>query len=96
MKVYISGPVRGHADAIDRFIEAEMKLKADNTPFNPERILRNYPTEQMSERQIMNVCYTMLDQCEGIYMLNGWEDSLGAREEHGYALAKDLIIMYEP
>ena len=43
----------------------------------------------------MKMCFCMLDMCDSIYMIKGWEKSFGANREYGYALAKDMIIMYE-
>lgn len=43
----------------------------------------------------MKMCFCMLDMCEAIYILKGWEKSCGSNREYGYALAKDMIIMYE-
>ncbi|MBO5208498.1 MAG: DUF4406 domain-containing protein [Lachnospiraceae bacterium] len=37
----------------------------------------------------------MLDMCDAIYMLDGWQQSCGANRECGYALAKDKIILKE-
>lgn len=37
----------------------------------------------------------MLDMCQQIYMLKGWEKSLGANREFGYALAKGMTILNE-
>ena len=34
-------------------------------------------------------------QCEGIYMLQGWEESQGARIEHAMAKDAKLIVFYE-
>ena len=41
------------------------------------------------------MCFCMLDMCDSIYMIKGWEKSCGANREYGYALAKDMMIMYE-
>lgn len=34
-------------------------------------------------------------QCEGIYMLAGWEESQGARIEHAIAKEGGLVVFYE-
>nr|DAI09077.1 MAG TPA: protein of unknown function (DUF1937) [Caudoviricetes sp.] len=34
-------------------------------------------------------------QCEGIYMLAGWEESQGARLEHALAKEGGLVVFYE-
>ena len=35
----------------------------------------------------------MLDMCDGIYLLKGWEKSCGSNRELGYAMAKGKIIL---
>ena len=37
----------------------------------------------------------LLNMCDAIYMLKGWEKSRGANREYGYALASDKIIVME-
>lgn len=44
---------------------------------------------------MLNVDLVLLDLCDTIYMLKGWESSCGANREYGYALAKGLDIMFE-
>ena len=41
----------------------------------------------------MKVSLVLLDMCDAIYLLEGWQDSRGANREYGYALAKDYIIL---
>lgn len=43
----------------------------------------------------MDVDLQLLDMCDVIYMLKGWQQSLGCNREYGYALAKDIIILKE-
>ena len=43
----------------------------------------------------MKMSMTMLEMCQYIYMLKGWEKSLGANREYGYALASDMTIIRE-
>ena len=43
----------------------------------------------------MDRCMDMLQRCDAIYMLKGWEDSTGATQEHKYAKELGLEIMYE-
>jgi hypothetical protein len=43
----------------------------------------------------MDICLRLLDRCDTIYMLDGWQQSKGANREYGYALAKDMMIIKE-
>ena len=46
-------------------------------------------------REIVSTDIHMLLCCEGIYMLRGWEHSVGARAEHSLAQFMKLHIQYE-
>lgn len=37
----------------------------------------------------------MLDMCDAIYLLRGWEKSCGAKRELEFANSEDMEIMYE-
>ena len=40
-------------------------------------------------------CKTFYGHADALYMLHGWEHSLGARAEHAVAVALTLPIAYE-
>lgn len=95
MKVYISGPITGTHDYMWRFAEAEKQLKADGfSVANPAGLSTIMPADATYE-DYMKMCFTMLDICDAIYMLEGWQNSYGANREYGYALGKDMIIMLQ-
>ena len=35
----------------------------------------------------MKVCFSMIDVCDEVHLLQNWEDSEGAKREFSYALA---------
>lgn len=37
----------------------------------------------------------MLKMADAIYMLQGWENSIGANREYGYAMGASIKIIYE-
>ena len=95
MKVYISGPITGTSDYMERFKRAEeLLLKIGDIPVNPAAVNSSLP-EQTEYEEYMNMSITMLDMCDEIFMMNGWEKSCGANREYGYALAKGKIILFE-
>ena len=95
MKVYISGPVTGTGteDYVERFQKAEDELYGQGfIPVNPAAVNAMLPEETAYE-EYMKVSLVLLDMCDAIYLLEGWQDSRGANREYGYALAKDYIIL---
>ena len=75
--------------------EAENDLKSQGySVINPAKVNSNLP-EDTTWNEYMKMSFCMLDMCDGIYMLKGWKKSWGANRELGYAMAKNMIIMYE-
>ena len=95
MKIYISGAITGTDDYMERFAKAENELTEKGySVVNPAKVNAQLP-EDTTYEEYMKMCFCMLDMCEAIYMLDGFEKSCGANREYGYALAKDMIIMHE-
>ena len=95
MKVYISGAITGTDDYMERFARAEKELTEQGySVVNPAKVNAQLP-EDTTYEEYMKMSLCMIDMCESIYMLKGWEKSCGANREYGYALAKDMIIMHE-
>lgn len=95
MKIYISGAITDTNDYMERFAKAEKELtERGYSVVNPAKVNAQLP-EDTGYEDYMNMCFCMLDMCIAIYMLDGFEKSCGANRELGYALAKDMIIMYE-
>ena len=94
MKIYISGPITNVLDYKEKFERAEQNLKAKypNAEIINPTVLDKLPLEY---DEYMKLDLALLDMCDAIYMMNGWEKSKGACIEYGYALAKDLIVLEE-
>ena len=91
--IYISGKITGTKDYLDRFRKAEIQIgRADI--INPAKVNDNLP-KCTTYKQYMKMSLCMLEMCDTIYMLKGWEDSKGARLEHEYAKSNNYKIIYE-
>ena len=95
MKIYISGAITRTDDYMERFAKAEKELTEQGySVVNPAKVNAQLP-EDTSYEEYMKMCFCMLDMCDNICMLKGWEKSCGANREYGYAIAKDKIVMHE-
>lgn len=94
-RIYISGAITGTDDFMERFQKAEEKLKeAGHMVYNPARA-NSYMPDGTSYEEYMKVSFCLLDLADTIYMLEGWENSKGARRELEYAKEKGKAIIFE-
>ena len=93
-RIYISGPISGVEDFKHKFAQAERQLQEQGheviKPTDVELLLPNGAYEEY-----MRIDMLLLDMCDTIYMLKGWEKSCGANREYGYALAKNYTILQQ-
>ena len=92
MKLYLGGAITGTDDYMDRFSMAEKSLEVEHTIINPAKVNAQLPSDTNYE-DYMKMSFCMLDMCDGIYLLKGWEKSCGSNRELGYAMAKGKIIL---
>lgn len=87
-RLYISGAVTGTADAEERFRKAEQEYtKAGYKVLNPQKMCATLP--ELEHAEYMRLCFVLIDMCDYFHMIPGWENSKGANQEYGYALAKE-------
>lgn len=95
MKTYISGPITGTDDYMERFAVAEQELRDKGIKVvNPAAVNAMLP-EGTTYEEYMEMSICMLKMCTHIYMLKDWQNSKGCNREYGYALARGLTIIYE-
>ena len=94
MRVYISGGITDVENYKQFFDEAEKKLKSEgHEVINPTSFDSVLP--QLTYEEFMKFDIFLLDMCDAIYMLKGWQKSCGANREYGYALGMDKLIVME-
>ena len=95
MKIYISGAVTGTTDYLERFARAEEQLKAQGFEvINPAAVNAVLP-RSTAYGQYMAMSRVMLSFCDCVFMLNGWENSRGAKQEFAWSVLDSKQIYFE-
>lgn len=89
MRVYVAGAMTGKFDYKRYFMEAEETLKSmGHIVVNPA-----YLPEGLADYYEINKA--MIDQCDAIYVLKDYINSVGTKKEIEYAEATDKEVIYE-
>lgn len=95
-KIYISGPVTGTSDYVQKFQKMENFIKrsfSDLDVVNPVRIMSQMP--DTTYKQYLKLSLQLLDDCDLLVLLNGSEESKGCLVEVAYAKALGKEVLYE-
>lgn len=92
MRVYLSGPITDNPNYIEDFYGIEeLLIRQGLEVINPVRLCDAF--EDLSYEEYIRIDLVLLEMCDAVYMLKGWQDSKGAQLEYHYANAlKKLII----
>lgn len=94
MRLYISGKITNNPNYKEDFGKAEKWLLSKGiTPINPCKI--NDICDKLTYEEFMKVDYCLIDLCDGLFMLKGWQDSKGALSEMCYAKSLGKKILYQ-
>ena len=101
--IYIAGPMRGKENNNQTaFYNAEERLrKRGFKVINPICVGRGIASDDVIEampnllRDVMRFERTLVRYCDAIYMLEGWQDSQGAKAELVTAIGFDCMIFLE-
>lgn len=97
MKIYISGAITNNPNYKEDFERAEDYLQREYPSadiINPA-LVNSFLPKSTTHEEYMRMSFCMLDMCDSIYLLKGFEKSCGSNRELGYAMANNMIIMYE-
>lgn len=95
-RIYISGAITGTPDYMERFAEAEKNLtETGYEVVNPAKVNAQLP-ESTSYEDHMKMSICMLETCDYIYMLRGWQSSKGANIEFCKSKELNMRIFYQP
>ena len=94
MKIYIAGKITGLPIevAYAAFEKTEQHLKDEgHEPVNPMKLQHNHGR---TWAEYMRECFNALRECEAIYMMPGYINSIGACAEHEVARSLRLKVIY--
>lgn len=95
MIIYISGPITGVPDYKERFAAAgQLLLERDITVINPANMDKLLKGREANYGNILKMDMKLLELCDGILMLPGWEHSLGARTERQWMIDRKRPVWY--
>lgn len=94
LKVYISGPVTGNKEYKEQFGSMSYLLKREgHGAVNPVQIME--PVRRVLDyKTILNADLELLEGCDAVLFMPGWEDSKGCKKEYDKALRLGLKMFY--
>lgn len=84
MRIYISGPITNVEDYEEKFEKAATALRSNGYKdiVNPAELAKVLPEGEYDE--YMEICLKLLEGCDRMVMLPGWELSRGCNIEYGF------------
>lgn len=92
MKVYISGAIKNDPHYLEKFARVEKHLTKQNLiVINPCTLKHDH---DKSYKSYMKEDIKALLDCDAIFMIWGWKESVGAKFEHDTAKMCGIETMY--
>ena len=99
MRIYISGPISKRPnDALERFAAAKKDIIDTYGPeveFIDPLDIGNATSNNanLTQDEFMKISYTLMELCDSIYFMDGWQDSIGCKQEYIYAQNRHMTII---
>lgn len=94
MKIYISGPMEGVENYQEIFKRAADKLLGMGySVVNPAALQSAMCGDGFSRKDFLRIDLDLLEECDAILLLDGWEESKGCNREYGYALGCGKVCL---
>ena len=95
MRIYIAGPITGQKDFMERFAAAENKLRAAGHETSKPEKLNLMVLGTYKQKEYMKIRIPLLDTCEAVFCLIGWNHSDVANQEVAHAMETRKTILFE-
>ena len=95
MKIYLSGKITGTTDYMERFATKQKDVESKGYEVINPALIHSYLPKSATWEEYMSLCYPMINMCDAIYFMDGWEDSKGAKIEYEYATRVNKAICFK-
>ena len=94
LKVYISGPMTGNKNYKEHFGSMSYLLKkSGHKPINPVHIMDSV-RGILDYKTILNADLELLEGCDAILFMSGWDNSKGCKKEYDKAERLKLKMFF--